>query len=81
MTSPRDGHVCYTKGKVSLDLRLAYGMSFKTHLQVIHPETTDDIILGMVFMEDNHSGFNHTQEGPRKGIEIDRRRFIHGPSF
>jgi hypothetical protein len=27
-----NGQVCYTKGEVSLDLRLADGMSFKTHL-------------------------------------------------
>jgi predicted aspartyl protease len=31
-----NGQACYTNGKVSLDLRLTDGMSFKTHLQVIH---------------------------------------------
>jgi hypothetical protein len=41
-----NGLVCYTKGEVSLDLRLADGMSFKTHLQVIDAETTYDILLG-----------------------------------
>jgi hypothetical protein len=74
--------VCYTKGEASLDLRLADGMSFKSHLQVIDAETTYDILLGMDFMEENcvNSGFYRTQEGPRKGIEIDGRRFIHDPS-
>ena len=33
--------------RVSLDLRLGDGMSFKTHLQVIDAETTYDILLGM----------------------------------
>jgi hypothetical protein len=34
-------------------------------------------------MEENcvNSGFYRKQEGPRKGIEIDERRFIHDPSF
>jgi hypothetical protein len=34
-------------------------------------------------MEENcdNSGFYHTQEEPRKGIEIDGRRFIHDPSL
>ena len=38
-----NGQVCHTKGDISLDLRLANGMSFKTHLQVIDAETTYDI--------------------------------------
>ena len=42
-----NGQVCYTKGEVSLDLRLLHGMTFKTHLQVINAETTYDILLGM----------------------------------
>ena len=69
--------VCYTKGEVSLDLRLADGMSFKTHLQVIDSETTYDVLLVMDSMEENcvNSGFYRTQEEPRKGIEIDGRRF------
>jgi hypothetical protein len=69
--------------EVSLDLRLADGMSYKTHLQVIDAETTYDILLGMDFMEENcvNSGFYRTQEGPCKGIEIDGRRFIHDPSL
>jgi len=77
------GQVCYTKGEVYLDLRLADGMNFKTHLQVIDAETAYDILLGMDFMEENcvNSGFYRTQEGPRKGIEIDGRRFIHDPSL
>ena len=59
------------------------GMSCKTHLQVIDAETTYDILLGMDFMEENcvNSGFYRTQEGPRKGIELDGRGFIHDPSF
>jgi hypothetical protein len=70
-----NGQVCYTKEEVSLDLRLADGMSFRTHLQVIDAETTYDILLGMDFMEKNcvNSGFYRTQEGPRKRIEIERR--------
>ena len=37
----------------------------------------------MDFMEENcvNSGFYRTQEGPRKGIEIDGRRFIHDPTL
>ena len=60
--------VCYTKGEVSLDLRLADGMSFKTHLQIIVAETTYDIVLGVDFMEENcfDSILYRTQEGPRK---------------
>jgi hypothetical protein len=62
-----NGQVHYTKRGVSLDLRLADGVSFKTHLQVIDAETTNDILLGMDFMEENcvNSGFYRTQEGPR----------------
>ena len=45
-----NGQICYTKGEVSLDLRLPDGMSFKTHLQVIDAETTYDILLGMDFI-------------------------------
>ena len=58
-------------------------MSFNTHLQVIDAETTYDFLLGVDFMEENcvDSGFYRTYEGPRKGIEIDRHRFIHDPSF
>ena len=48
-----NGQVYYTKGEVSLDLRLADGMSFKTSLQVIDAETAYDILLGMDFMEEN----------------------------
>jgi hypothetical protein len=35
------------------------------------------------FLEENcvKSGFYRTQEGTRKGIEIEGRRFIHDPSF
>jgi hypothetical protein len=63
----RNGQVCYTKGEVSLDLRLA--------------ETTYDILLVMDLMEKNcvNSEFYRTQEEPRKGIEINKRRFIHDP--
>jgi len=63
----------YSKGEVSLDLRLADGMSFKTQLQVIDADTTYDILLGMDFMEENcvNSGFYRTQQGPRKAIEIE----------
>ena len=66
-----NGHVCYTKGEVSLDLRLADGMNFKTHLQVIDAETTYDILFGMDFMEENcvNSGFYCTQEGPVKELK------------
>jgi hypothetical protein len=58
-------------------------MSFKTHIQLFDAETTYEILLGMDFMEENcvNSGFCRTQEGPRKGIEIDGRRFIDHPSF
>jgi hypothetical protein len=37
----------------------------------------------MDFMEENrvNSGFYRTQEGPRKGIEIDGCRFIHDPAL
>jgi len=67
MISLGDGQLCYAKGEVSLDLRLADGMSFKTHLQVIHAEITYDILLGMDFMKEKcvNSGFYRTQEGPR----------------
>ena len=40
-----NGQVCFTEGKISLDLRLADGMSSKTHLQVIDAETTYEILL------------------------------------
>ena len=67
----------------SLDLRLADGMSFKTHIQLFDAETTYEILLGMDFMEENcvNSGFYRAQEGPRKEIELGGRRFIHDPSF
>ena len=45
-----NGQVCYTQWEVSVDLRLADEMSFKTHLQVIDAETTYDILLGMDFI-------------------------------
>jgi hypothetical protein len=37
----------------------------------------------MDFMEENcvNLGFYRTQEGPRKGIEIEGRGFIHDPSL
>jgi hypothetical protein len=66
-----NAQVCYTKEKVSLDLRVADGMSFKTHLQVIDTEITYDILL-LIFMEENcfNTGFYRTQEVPREEIEI-----------
>jgi len=53
MISLGNEQVCFTKGEVSLDLRLADGMSIKTYLQVIYAEATYDILLGMDFMEEN----------------------------
>jgi hypothetical protein len=75
--------ITFREGEVCLDLRLAHGMSFKTHLQVIDAETTYDILLVMDFMQEKYlnSQCYRRQQVPRKGIEIDRHRFIHDRSF
>ena len=64
-TQTREGFVGCLQAQVSLDLRLADGMSLKTHLQVIDAESTYDILLGMDFMQKNcfNSEFHRTQEG------------------
>ena len=46
-TQTREGFVGFLQAQVSLDLRLADGMSLKTHLEVIDAESTYDILLGM----------------------------------
>lgn len=72
----------YTKGKISLDLGLADGMSFTTHLEVIDAESTYDILLGMDFMKRISSILDSiTDEGARSVFEIDSRRFIHDLSL
>ena len=55
-----------------MNLRLADWMSFNVHLQVIHAETTYDILLEMDFTQQNcdNSGFCRNQDGPRERIEI-----------
>jgi hypothetical protein len=50
MVTSGNGQVYYIKGEVSLDMRLADGMRFKTHLQVFDAETAYDFLLGMDFM-------------------------------
>ena len=46
-TQTPEGFVGCLKAQVSLDLRLADGMSLKSHLEVIAAESTYDILLGM----------------------------------
>ena len=64
-TQTREEFVGCLQAQVSLDLRLADGMSLKSHLEVIAAESTYDILVGMDFMQEHcfNSEFDCTQEG------------------
>ena len=64
-TQTPEGFVGCLKAQVSLDLRLADGMSFKTHQQVIDAESTYDILLGLVY--------RFQKSAPRVGCARDAR--------
>ena len=64
-TQTPEGFVGCLQAQVSLDLRLADGMSLKSHLEVIDAESTYDILVGMDFMQEHcfNSEFDRTHKG------------------
>ena len=62
--SLKNGKVCCTKGKFSVDLKFVDGMNSKRHLQVIDSETSYCILLMMDFIQEIsvNSGFYRTQK-------------------